>query len=70
MFAELVELDAEFNSYLNGDGDGVKNGDGDIVISSFNIYVIDVDNTSSRKIADDLSVIYGQEIKDNQPGKN
>ena len=64
------ELDAEFNSYLNGDGDGVKNGDGDIVISSFNIYVIDVDNTSSRKIADDLSVIYGQEIKDNQPGKH
>ena len=64
------ELDAEFNSYLNGDGAGVKNGDGDIVISSFNIYVIDVDNTSSRKIADDLSVIYGQEIKDNQPGKH
>ena len=37
---------------------------------SFNIHIVDVDNTSNTKKADELSTQYKQEIKDNQPGKN
>ena len=36
---------------------------------SFNIHIVDVDNTSNTKKADELSTQYKQEIKDNQPGK-
>lgn len=64
------EMENEFNTYLNGSGNGAKNSDGDIVLSSFNIHVVDVDNTSNIKKADELSTQYKQEIKDNQPGKN
>lgn len=63
-------LENEFNLYLNGGGKGVKNSEGDIVLSSFNIHIVDVDNTSNTKKADELSTQYKQEIKDNQPGKN
>ena len=63
-------LENEFNLYLNGDGKGVENSEGDIVLSSFNIHIVDVDNTSNTKKADELSTQYKQEIKDNQPGKN
>ena len=61
-------LENEFNLYLNGNG--APNSEGNIVLSSFNIYVVDVDNTSNIKKADELSTQYKQEIKDNQPGKN
>ena len=63
-------LENEFNLYLNGDVKGVENSEGDIVLSSFNIHIVDVDNTSNTKKADELSTQYKQEIKDNQPGKN
>ena len=62
------ELEAEFNSYLNGDGNGAENSDGEIVISTFNIHIVDVDNTSSKKLANKFSMEYGQEIKDNLSG--
>lgn len=35
----------------------------------YNIHIVDVDNTSNTKKADELSTQYKQEIKDNQPGK-
>ena len=62
------ELEAEFNSYLNGDGNGAENSDGEIVISTFNIHIVDVNNTSSKKLANKFSMEYGQEIKDNLSG--
>ena len=64
------ELKNEFNLYLNGDGNGVENSEGDIVLSTFNIHIIDVDDISNLNKAEALSKQYKQEIKDNQPGKN
>ena len=58
----------QFNRYLNGDGNGVKNSKGETVISEFNIMVIDVENPSDKIEAKKQSKSNAQEIKEGQAG--
>ena len=58
----------QFNHYLNGDGEGALNTSGERVLSTFEIHVVDVQNPSDSKTANELSKEYGQDIEDGQIG--
>ncbi|MBR5716674.1 MAG: hypothetical protein IKX59_08810 [Bacteroidales bacterium] len=60
----------EFNHFLNGDGEGVKNSVGETVYSDFNIVVVDVSDPSDINTANKLSNEYGQEIVNPINGQN
>ena len=60
----------ELDTYLNSKGQGAMTSEGDRVYSTFDIHVVDVENTHDDEKAKQLSIQYAQEIKENQAGKN